>query len=128
MPLLRLAYATQFLIALMAVFVLWGQVGGQNHLDFMPWYLKLVLGGGAAFATVKATAAAVSHENAWNGRTLKWFGIVLGLLVGCGLASYYYHVYGESDDNDQPDSQTSWVAPSGLGRGLHIREESEHRV
>jgi len=35
MPLLRLAYATQFLIALIAVFVLWSQVGGQSHLDYM---------------------------------------------------------------------------------------------
>jgi len=107
MPVLRLAYCAQFLIALIAVFVLWSEVGGQSHLDLMPWYLKLGLGAGAALAVVKATAAAVSHEHAWNGTTLKWFGIVLALLVGCGLASYYYHVYGESDEDDQDDSQTS---------------------
>jgi hypothetical protein len=111
MPLLRLAYSTQFLIALIAVFVLWSQVGGQSHMDLMPWYLKLGLGVGAAFATVKATAAAVSQDRPWQGPTLKWFGIVLALLVGCGMASYYYHVYGESDDADQPDTQTSWLAP-----------------
>jgi hypothetical protein len=115
MPLLRLAYSTQFLIALIAVFVLWSQVGGQSHLDLMPWYLKLGLGAGAAFATVKATAAAVSQDRAWGGPTLKWFGIVLALLVGCGMASYYYHVYGESDDTDQQDSQTS----SRLGQSIH---------
>ena len=34
---LRLAYATQFLIAVIAVFTLWSQVGGQSHLDLMPW-------------------------------------------------------------------------------------------
>ena len=61
MPILRLAYATQFLIALIAVFVLWSQVGGQRHLDLMPWYFKLGLGGGAALAVVKATAAAVAE-------------------------------------------------------------------
>jgi len=66
MPLLRLAYSTQFLIALIAVFLLWSQVGGQTHLDLMPWYLKLGLGGGVAFATVKATAASVSQERAWE--------------------------------------------------------------
>jgi len=110
MPLLRLAYSTQFLIALIAVFELWSQVGGQSHLDLMPWYLKLGLGAGAAFATVKATAAAVSQERSWSGPTLKWLGIVLALLVGCGMASYYYHVYGESDESDQPDSQTSCLA------------------
>ena len=69
MPILRLAYATQFLIALVAVFVLWSEVGGQVHLDLMPWYLKLGLGAGAAFAAVKATSAAVSREYAWNSRT-----------------------------------------------------------
>src|SRR5450755_1605825 len=118
MPLLRLAYSTQFLIALIAVFVLWSQVGGQSHLDLMPWYLKLVLGAGAAFATVKATAAAVSQDRSWGGPTLKWLGIVLALLVGCGMASYYYHVYGESDDTEQQDSQTSsWLSPPSTPRG-----------
>ena len=101
MPTLRLAYTTQFLIALIAVFVLWSQVGGQSHLDLMPWYLKLALGAGAAFAAVMATAAAVSHDHAWNGRTLKWLGIMVALLVGCGLASYYCHLYLESDEGDE---------------------------
>src|SRR3954471_9589317 len=98
MPILRLAYATQFLIALIAVFVLWSEVGGQSHLDLMPWYLKLGLGAGAAFAVTKATMAAVSGPGGWNGGSIKWFGILLALLLGCGLASYYYHVYGESDE------------------------------
>jgi len=34
----------------------------------------------AALAVVKATDAAVSQENVWNGRTLKWVGILLALL------------------------------------------------
>jgi len=109
MPILRLAYATQFLIAVIAVFVLWSQVGGQSHLDLMPWYLKLGLGAGAAFAAVKTSAAAVSHAHALNGATLKWFGITLALLIGCGLASYYYHVYGETDEDDEQDTQTSSI-------------------
>jgi hypothetical protein len=109
MPILRLAYATQFLIALIAVFILWSQVGGQNHLDLMPWYLKLGLGLGAAFASVKSTAASVSGERPWNGASLKWLGILLALLLGCGLASYYYHLYGESDEQDEGDTQTSAV-------------------
>ena len=107
MPILRLAYATQFLIALLAIFVLWSEVGGQSHLDLMPWYLKLGLGAGAAFAVVKATVASVNGASTWNGATLKWFGIMLALLLGCGLASYYMHVYEESDEEDQPESVTS---------------------
>src|ERR1017187_5621392 len=114
MSILRLAYGTQFLIALMAVFVLWSQVGGQSHLDLMPWHLKLALGAGAAFAVVKATAAAVSHDHAWNGRTLKWLGIMVALLVGCGLASYYCHMYLETDEGD--DQQDSAANTSGVSR------------
>jgi hypothetical protein len=108
---LRLAYATQFLIALIAVYVLWSQVGGQSHLDLMPWYVKLGLGAGAALAAVKATSAAVSQERTWNGRTLKWFGILLILLLGCGLASYYCHLYLEDNGDDQPGDNTAvgWV-------------------
>jgi hypothetical protein len=108
---LRLAYATQYLIALIAIYVLWSQVGGQSHLDLMPWYVKLALGAGAALAVVKATTAAVSQEHAWNGRTLKWCGILLVLLLGCGLASYYCHLYLEDNGDDQSDDNTAvgWV-------------------
>ena len=66
MPILRLAYTTQFLIALIAVFFLWSEIGGQGHLDLMPWYLKLGLGTGVAYAAVKATAAAVAQERDGN--------------------------------------------------------------
>ncbi|MGA3017999.1 MAG: hypothetical protein ABSF62_12835 [Bryobacteraceae bacterium] len=106
MPILRLAYATLFLIALMAVFTLWSQVGGQSHLDLMPWYLKLGLGAGAAFAVVKAIAAAVAGSHSWNAGTLKWFGILLLLLTACGLASYYCHMYLETDEEDQTDNSS----------------------
>lgn len=103
MPILRLAYATQFLLALIAVFLLWSQVGGQSHLDLMPWYLKLCLGGGAAYAAVRATMAAVSRDAAWNGGTLKWCGILLALLIGCGLATFYVHNNLEDDETDTED-------------------------
>jgi predicted permease len=111
MPILRLAYTTLFLIALLAVFELWSQVGGQTHLDLIPWYIKLVLGMGAAFATVKAAAAAVGGEKAWNRRTLRWTVILALLLVCCGLASYYAHLYSEDDDDndDQPEQSVSRV-------------------
>jgi hypothetical protein len=126
MPLLRLAYAAQLLLAVVAVFTLWSQVGGQDHLDLLPWYWKLGLGGGAAIATVKATASAVSKPHLWNGGTLRWLGILLALLVGCGVASYYAHLYLEPDEEDQqPDNGNVSIsmrelpqlppAPAGIG-------------
>lgn len=115
MPILRLAYTTQFLIALIAIFFVWSQVGGQGHLDLMPWYLKLGLGAGAAYGIVKATMAAVSRDAAWNSGTLKWLGITLTLLLLCGLTTYYYHVYGESDDTgDEGDNSISMLIPPSV--------------
>lgn len=113
MPILRLAYTTQFLIALIAVFLVWSQVGGQGHLDIMPWYLKLALGSGVAFAAVRATMAAVSGEAPWNSGTLKWIGFTLALAVLCGLTTYYYHLYGESDEGDEDSGAISRLSPGG---------------
>src|ERR1035441_1828129 len=109
MAILRLAYSTQFLIALIAVFVLWSQVGGQSHLDLLPWSVKLGLGLAAAYGVVRATAASVSGERAWNSHTVRWLGITLTVLAACGYASYYAHMnLEESDDADQqPDTTIS---------------------
>ena len=109
MPILRLAYTTQFLIALMAVFVGWSQVGGQSHLDLLPWSVKLALGLAAAYCVVRATAAAVSSDRAWNGHTVRWLGLTLAVLAACGYATYYAHMnLEESDESDQqPDTTIS---------------------
>jgi hypothetical protein len=118
MPILRLAYTTQFLLALIAVFFLWSEVGGQSHLDLIPWYLKAGLGCGAAFSTVKATEAAVSGGRPWNAKTLKWFGLTLVLLAGCGVASYFAHVYGETDEDNQDDNTVSLRTDPTAGPAL----------
>ena len=119
MPLLRLAYTTQFLIALIAIFVLWAQVGGQSHLDLLPWYIKLGLGVAAAYAIVRGTAAAVGGERGWNGQSVRWAGVVLLCLLLCGLASYYSHMYLEDDEeNDtQQDTTISRAAPVDAAAG-----------
>ena len=118
MPILRLAYSTLFLIALMAVFVLWSQVGGQSHLDLVPWPIKLALGVAAAYGVVRATAAAVSGDRAWNGHMVRWLGLTLAVLAACGYASYYAHMnLEESDDSDQPQDTTV----SRLHSGIRLR-------
>jgi hypothetical protein len=33
---LRLAYCFEFLIAMLTVFTLWSEIGGQGHLDLIP--------------------------------------------------------------------------------------------
>lgn len=109
MPLLRLAYSTQFLIALMAIFVLWSQVGGQSHVDLLPWSVKLILGLAGAYGVVRATAASVAGERAWNSQTFRWLAVTIAVLAACGYAAYYAHMnLEETDDSaDQPDTAIS---------------------
>lgn len=100
--LLRLAYMSEFLLALVSILELWSQVGGQGHLDLMPWYVKLVFVFGLALATVAGTAAAVGHERIWNAKTVACLLIALLLAAGMGVVTYYYHVH-ENDDIDNGD-------------------------
>src|SRR5213076_2247154 len=106
---LRLAYITLFLIALFTVFTLWGQAGGQGHLDLVPWYVKLVLSMAAAFAIVRAAAAAVAGDRGWNPQSVKWLGLALATLFLCGMASYYAHANFEdnSDESGSGDASIS---------------------
>jgi heme/copper-type cytochrome/quinol oxidase subunit 3 len=117
MPLnwLRLAYAFEFLLALIATLSLWSQVGGQGHLDLMPWYTKLVLTVGLGVAVVGGTAAAVAGERTWNAKTAAYLLLGLSLAAVMGAVTYYYHVHeNDEDDTSAGDSGVAtslWVPP-----------------
>lgn len=98
--LIRFAYVAEFLLALIAILMLWGLAGGQGHLDLMPWYDKLLLPLALAWVVVLATASAASRERLWNGTTV-WC-LVIGLLIAGTMAAltYYYHLH-EDDEEDQ---------------------------
>jgi hypothetical protein len=98
---LRLAYISEFFVVLIAVLEGWSEIGGQSHLDQMPWYDILVLSVSLALVVVFGTVAAVRHEKAWNFRSIVC--LIAGLLIVGGMASvtYYYHLH-EDDDDDDP--------------------------
>ena len=121
MPILRLAYSTQFLIALMAIFAVWSQVGGQSHLDLLPWSVKLGLGLAAAYTVVRATAASVSGDRAWNGQTVRWLGVTLAVLAVCGYATYYAHMNLEDADESDDEQDTTVSRLYVPGRGAALR-------
>jgi len=111
--LLRLAYMLEFLVAQVAILELWSQVGGQSHLDLMPWYTKLSLTLGLALVTVFGTISAVSHERAWNAKTLACLALALMIAGGMAGVTLYYHLH-ENDDADRGDEPASiswWMAP-----------------
>ena len=101
--LLRIAYAIEFLIAVIAMSVLWSQVGGQSHLDLMPWYLKFVLVMAGSIVCVRLTAAMATGERPWTKRSLLWLAILILILAICAVATYYYHLYepNEPDETQQ---------------------------
>jgi hypothetical protein len=122
---LRIVYAAEFLLALIAVYTAWSQIGGQGHLDLMAWYLKLCLGLAMAYAIVSATAAAAGDERAWNGKTLRWLGILALFAAVAGVATYYYHLYEPSDDQDEQQTTESSIRAAGTfvvfqGRGAAV--------
>ncbi len=104
----------EFLVAQLAILEVWSQVGGQNHLDLMPWYTKLSLTMGLALVTVAGTVSAVSHERAWNAKTIACLALGLMLAGAMGGVTLYYHLH-ESDEGESSDAPTSisrWGAPA----------------
>jgi hypothetical protein len=104
---LRIAYVCEFLLALFAISVVWGQIGGQDHLDMMPWYDKFSLIFALALVTVVGTTAAVSRERAWNGIVFACVAMALLLLCAMGAVTYYYHVH---EDQEKDSDNTTGVA------------------
>jgi hypothetical protein len=98
---LRLAYALEFLIALIAIISMWSEIGGEGHLDLMPWYTKLGCIVGLAWCCVRFTAGIVEQQKIWTRRTVGWFMGILLFSIAMGAITYYYHLHEEQDDGDE---------------------------
>ena len=106
---LRLAYAFEFLLALLVGIVLWTQVGGQGHLDLMPWYIKLVCIILLGWCAMRLTAAMVEQPKAWNRASRWWLASVLlvaGIMAG---VTYYVHLHEAPVENDTDETSTTSV-------------------
>lgn len=104
---LRLAYVAEFLLALVAILEVWSEVGGQNHLDLMVWYAKLSFTVGLALVIVLGTMAAVSHERAWNAKTIACLLLAIALASAMAAATYYVHVHENDDSGDSDDDSVA---------------------
>ena len=113
--LLRVVFAIEFLLAIMAVFTVWREVGGSGHLDSMHWYWKAVIGLPAAYAFVRLTVAWVDTAANRRRRMLAWLIVLGALIVAAGLLTYYTHL-NEPLDEDEEDPGT--ITPAAVYRGL----------
>jgi hypothetical protein len=125
----RLAYALEFLVAVIAIFTAWSEVGGQNALDLMHWAWKLGLGLAMAGAVVAYTDALVTEPSTWSPRAARRLTALLLLGIIMGAVTYYYALQAdESGDEGTGGSSRdmSWrsqpkSAPIA-GRGSASRE------
>ncbi len=107
--LLRLVYAFEFLIALVAIFTVWSEVGGQAALDLMHWGWKLGFSLALALSFVFYTASVVSEESVWSIRSARWLALMLVISLGMGAVTYYYALEADTGDSDETGT-ISWVS------------------
>lgn len=99
---LRIAYAMEFLLALIAFFECWSQMGGQGPLDLMPWWIKMLFASSFASVVVKLTAVAARNEPYPRIALIRWALALATVLLIIGLTTYYFHL-NEPTDNDNGD-------------------------
>lgn len=122
---LRLAYIFEFWIVMMAIFTIWSQVGGQGHLDLLPWYTKLACAVGFAWCTVRMTVASVENQRAWNPATLRWFLAVLAISVLMTGITYWYHLHEVPDEQDTDENTATSVRAIQPEGGPHWTTQRE---
>jgi hypothetical protein len=125
---LRLAYTFEFLIAILAVFTLWSEVGGQGNLELLPWYVKLICVLGCSWCCVRYTAAIVEQAAVWNRRSIGWLAGIIFIGIAMGCITYYYHVTeGPTDDSDEPSATASVLPRSCSFPRQYLLTASPHR-
>lgn len=101
-------------MAVIAVFTTWSEVGGQAALDIMPWGWKFGLGIGVSIAFVAYSAALLAGDSIWNARSAKWLAIMIVLLLGMGVVTYYYVLQVENSDSGQEQENSAVSLQSRL--------------
>jgi hypothetical protein len=108
--LLRLIYAFEFLIALVAIFTAWSEIGGQAALDLMHWGWKLGLSLALAGALVAYTAAVVAEDSLWTLRSARWFTAVVLVMIGMGVVTYFYVLQEDAGESDESGTISALLA------------------
>ena len=99
--LLRLVYAFEFLIALIAIFTAWSEIGGQAALDLMHWGWKLGLSIALAVAIVLYTAAVVTADSIWSLRSARWLMVIVLVMLVIGIVTYYYALQVDTGESEE---------------------------
>ena len=123
-----MAYAFEFWIALLVIFTVWSQVGGQGHLDLIAWYIKLACALSLAWSAVRMTSGMVENARVWNRATVRWFVAVVSISMLIVGITYWYHLH-EVPDEPDTDENSATVVRNGViernfVRDLGVRERT----
>ena len=113
---LRLAYTFEYLLTLQTGLALWTQVGGEGHMDLLPWYLKFTCLAFLAFSVVQFSSGLVEQERFWNRKSRFWFGAVLLAAILMGGITFYYHLHEASEDSETDQTSAALVRNPEPGR------------
>jgi hypothetical protein len=109
--LIRFAYVCEFLLALVAIFTAWSEIGGQAALDLMHWGWKLGFGCALGAGIVGYTSAIVASERMRNARAIAWLIAIVLLTIGMGIVTYYYTLEEEAGESDEPSGTVTLFFP-----------------
>ena len=100
--LIRLAYAIEFLIAMMAIFTAWSEIGGQDALDLMHWGWKAGFSVVLSAAIVGYSAALVAQDGIWTLRSGRWLAVIVVIVSAMSAVTYFYVLQGQTtSDTDE---------------------------
>lgn len=98
---LRLVYAFEFLVAMMAIFQSWSEIGGQSALDLMNWGWKLGFSLILASSIVAFTASIASSESFWTMRSARWITAIVLTVVAMAVVTYFYSLQEDAGSTDE---------------------------
>ncbi len=98
---LRLALVFEFLVAMVAIFTAWSEIGGQSALDSMTWFWKLGLSSLLASAIVGYSSAIALEDSLWTLRSARWLAGAVLIIVAMGFVTYYFQVQADGMDGDE---------------------------
>ena len=110
--LLRLTFVFEFLVALVAIFTAWSEVGGQSALDSMTWFWKFGLSLSLAATIVGYSSAIVFEERLWTLRSARWLTGLLLIVIAMGFVTYYFELQAESSDGDESSTISRLCLPA----------------
>jgi drug/metabolite transporter (DMT)-like permease len=99
--LLRVACVFEFLIALVAIFAAWSEIGGQGALDLMPWGWKLGFSFVLAGTLVAYTVEIYGSESWWTLRSARWLAAIVVTMVAMGVVTYFYALQADTGESDE---------------------------